>query len=102
MSDLIQSLTDLATYKHSDLSVALDARDEIERLRGLLRGVLDALGDPVHYLGTDLLDTLLRDLGPELCDTLRWYQTSAAYEKARAYERERAAVQPAPQTGSEP
>jgi hypothetical protein len=39
MSDLIQNLTDLATYKHSDLSVALDARDEIERLRWALRDI---------------------------------------------------------------
>lgn len=33
MSDLIQSLRELAAAKHSDLSVAADAADEVERLR---------------------------------------------------------------------
>jgi hypothetical protein len=94
VSDLVNQLRSAAWAGPAPCPVCDEAADEIERLRGLLRDVLDALGDPVHDLGTNMLDTLLRDLGPEFCDTLRWYQTSAAYEKARAYEQERAAVQP--------
>ncbi len=97
MSDIVERMRDNSrrtSYRPGVDDLMMEAADEIERLRGLLRDVLDALGDPVHDLGTDLLDILLRDLGPEFCDTMRWYQTSAAYENARVREKERVTDQP--------
>jgi hypothetical protein len=51
---------------------------DYDALAARLIEVLEAIGDPYNELDHAVLDRLLRDLGPDFCDTTRWWARLSA------------------------
>jgi hypothetical protein len=59
-----------------DIEVVLAS--DYDALAAHLVEVLEAIGDPYNELDHAVLDRLLRDLGPDFCDTTRWWARLSA------------------------